>query len=86
MFKDSSFSIALLLVAITGLGAVAFGYPFLTTHTVHVRLPLVGDVHLPSATLFDAGVFAVVVGATLLILTALAHQSIRSHRVPTRPK
>ena len=65
---------------LTGLGAVAFGYPFLTTHTAHVTLPLVGDVHLPSATFFDLGVFAVVVGATLLILTALAHQSIRAHR------
>jgi multicomponent K+:H+ antiporter subunit A len=36
-------------------------------------------VHLASALFFDAGVFAVV-GATLLILTALAHQSVRSHR------
>jgi multicomponent K+:H+ antiporter subunit A len=37
-------------------------------------------VHLASALFFDAGVFATVVGATLLILTALAHQSVRSHR------
>lgn len=69
----------LLLAAGTGLGAIAFGYPFLTTHTAHATLPLVGEVHLPSATFFDLGVFAVVVGATLLILTALAHQSIRVH-------
>jgi len=66
--------------AATGLGAIAVGYPFLTTHTAHVTLPLIGAVHLPSATFFDIGVFAVVVGATLLILTALAHQSIRAHR------
>jgi multicomponent K+:H+ antiporter subunit A len=75
-------SIGLLIAAATGLGAVAVGYPFLTTHTAHVTLPLVGDVLLPSATFFDLGVFAVVVGATLLILTALAHQSIRAHRRP----
>ena len=31
---------------------------------------------------FDLGVFAVVVGATLLILTALAHQSMRAARRP----
>ncbi|HEU5074926.1 MAG TPA: monovalent cation/H+ antiporter subunit A [Polyangiaceae bacterium] len=73
-------AVGLLLAAMTGLGAVALGYPFLTTHTAHVVLPLVGEVHLPSATFFDLGVFAVVVGATLLILTALAHQSIRAHR------
>jgi len=78
-------SVGLLLAAITGLGAFAFGYPFLTTHTAHLELPLVGEVHLPSATFFDLGVFAVVVGATLLILTALAHQSIRAHRHPVPP-
>ncbi|HKU40817.1 MAG TPA: monovalent cation/H+ antiporter subunit A [Polyangiales bacterium] len=70
----------LLLAAATGLGSIALGYPFLTTHTAQVALPLVGEVHLPSATFFDLGVFAVVVGATLLILTALAHQSLRGHR------
>jgi multicomponent K+:H+ antiporter subunit A len=74
--------VGLLLAAMTGLGAIAFGYPFLTTRTLHATLPLVGDVHLPTATFFDIGVFAVVVGATLLILTALAHQSIRAHRPP----
>ncbi len=73
-------AVGLLLAAVTGLGAIAFGYPFLTTHTVHATLPLVGDVHLPSATFFDIGVFCVVIGATLLILTALAHQSLRAHR------
>jgi len=72
----------LLIAAATGMGAITFGYPFLTTHTAHLRLPVVGEVHLPSATFFDFGVFAVVVGATLLILTALAHQSIRARRSP----
>ncbi len=64
----------------TGLGSMALGYPFLTTHTAHVRWPLVGEVHLPSAALFDLGVFAVVVGSTLLLLTAIAHQSLRARR------
>ena len=64
----------------TGLGSLFFGYPFLTTHTAHLRLPMFGDVHLPSAMFFDIGVFATVVGATLLILTAIAHQSLRSQR------
>jgi multicomponent K+:H+ antiporter subunit A len=64
----------------TGLGALLFGYPFLTTHTAHVRWPLVGEVHLPSAALFDLGVFCVVVGSTLLLLTAIAHQSLRVRR------
>jgi multicomponent K+:H+ antiporter subunit A len=73
-------AIGLLLALITGDGAILFGYPILTTHTAHLHLPLVGEVHVPSALFFDTGVFALVLGATMLILTALAHQSIRSHR------
>ncbi|MBP6900774.1 MAG: monovalent cation/H+ antiporter subunit A [Burkholderiaceae bacterium] len=70
----------LLLALATGLGSLALGHPFLTTHTAHLQLPLLGEVHLPSAALFDLGVFAVVVGSTLLLLTALSHQSLRARR------
>lgn len=70
----------LLLAVGTGLGSIGFSYPFLTTHTAHVKLPVVGELHLPSAALFDLGVFAVVVGATLLLLVSLAHQSLRAQR------
>ena len=73
-------AIGLLLALATGSGALLFGYPFLTTHTAHLHLPVLGEVHVPSALFFDIGVFALVLGATMLILTALAHQSIRSHR------
>ena len=75
-------AVGLLFAVVTGAGAMALGYPFLTTHTAHLLLPLLGDVHLPSAALFDVGVFAVVVGSTLLMLIALAHQSIRARRKP----
>jgi multicomponent K+:H+ antiporter subunit A len=67
----------LLLAAATGAGAWLFAHPFLTSHTPHVELPLIGALHLPSAFLFDLGVFSLVVGATGLILIALAHQSLR---------
>ncbi|WP_260954636.1 monovalent cation/H+ antiporter subunit A [Pseudomonas citri] len=70
----------------TGLGAMAVGYPFLTTHTWHVEVPLLGDLHVASALFFDIGVYAVVVGSTLLILTALAHQSVRAHKPGLQPK
>jgi multicomponent K+:H+ antiporter subunit A len=72
--------VGLLLALLAGLGSLAAGYPFLTTHTAHVHWPLVGEVHLPSAAIFDLGVFAVVVGSTLLLLTAIAHQSLRARR------
>ncbi|MDR2127757.1 MAG: monovalent cation/H+ antiporter subunit A [Burkholderiaceae bacterium] len=73
----------LVIAALTGMGSWWFGYPFMTTHTVHVTLPLLGRLHLASALFFDLGVFAVVVGSTLLILTAMAHQSVRSYRAPS---
>jgi multicomponent K+:H+ antiporter subunit A len=73
-------AIGLLLALATGGGAVVLGYPFMTTHTAHLHLPLLGEIHVPSALFFDIGVFSLVLGATMLILTALAHQSVRSHR------
>ncbi len=72
--------LGLIMACVTGLGAWAFGYPFLTSHTAHLNLPLLGELHIPSAFTFDLGVFIVVVGTTILILVALAHQSMRSHR------
>ncbi len=73
-------AVGLLLALGAGLGSLWWGYPFLTTHTAHFTLPLLGEVHVASALFFDASVFAVVLGSTLLILTALAHQSVRAHR------
>jgi multicomponent K+:H+ antiporter subunit A len=74
----------LLCALATGTGAIALGYPFLTTHTAHLHLPWIGDIHVASALFFDIGVFTLVVGSTLLILTAIAHQSIRGHRYHAR--
>ncbi|MBX8496981.1 monovalent cation/H+ antiporter subunit A [Pseudomonas cichorii] len=76
----------LLCAVTTGLVSMALGYPFMTTHTAHLDLPILGEVHFASALFFDVGVYAVVVGSTLLILTALAHQSVRSHRPTQLPK
>ena len=73
-------ALGLLAAVLTGVGSMLLGYPFLTSHAAHVALPVIGDVHVPSATFFDVGVFSTVLGSTLLILVALAHQSIRSRR------
>jgi multicomponent K+:H+ antiporter subunit A len=70
----------LLLAVCTGLGSLLFGRPFLTSHFQYLELPLLGRVPLATALLFDLGVFAVVVGATILMLIALAHQSLRRPR------
>ena len=74
----------LLLAGGTGLAAWAFGRPFLTTYSGYADLPLIGEVPTASALLFDIGVFALVVGATVLMLIALAHQSVRGQRAERR--
>ncbi|UTO28378.1 monovalent cation/H+ antiporter subunit A [Bartonella harrusi] len=75
----------LLLSITTSVGAWFFGYPFLTSFFQYKYFPLIGKIPLASAFLFDFGVFSVVLGATVLILIALAHQSIRSYRIGKKP-
>jgi multicomponent K+:H+ antiporter subunit A len=71
----------ILTASATGIGAWLFGYPFLTSHFQYVDLPLIGKMPAATALLFDLGVFSLVVGSTVLILVALAHQSIRINRL-----
>jgi multicomponent K+:H+ antiporter subunit A len=71
----------LLLVLGTAAGPLVAGQPVLTSKTFHFTVPVLGEVHVGSAMIFDLGVFCVVLGATLLILVALAHQSIRARRI-----
>ncbi|MBI1619519.1 monovalent cation/H+ antiporter subunit A [Aquamicrobium zhengzhouense] len=73
--------VGLLAAAFTGLGAWLFGMPFLTSYFQYTEIPFIGKVPTASALLFDLGVFALVVGATVLMLIAIAHQSVRSYRV-----
>jgi len=75
----------LLIAAATGMGSWLFGYPFLTTHARYVDLPVIGKIPAATALLFDLGVFSLVVGATVLMLIALAHQSIRKLRAARIP-
>jgi len=62
----------LLVAGLTGIGSWFVGSPFLTSTYDYPVLPLVGAVPLASASLFDLGVFLVVVGATMLMLTSLS--------------
>lgn len=64
-------AMGLLTALMTGLGSWLFGRPFLTSAFGHWTLPLIGEIELASAMIFDLGVYLVVVGATLLILINL---------------
>ncbi|MGQ7245976.1 monovalent cation/H+ antiporter subunit A [Halomonas sp. V046] len=59
------------IAALTGFGSWLFGYPFLTSAYGHFKIPLVGEIELATAMLFDLGVYLAVVGATLMILANL---------------
>jgi multicomponent K+:H+ antiporter subunit A len=75
----------LLCAATAGVAAWGYSLPFLTALGGEWSIPLIGDLHLSSVLLFDLGVYLLVVGATLLILVALAHQSLRRPRKTVTP-
>jgi len=72
--------VGLLIAAAAGAGAWIFGYPFLTSYFRYIDIPGIGAMPAATAMIFDLGVFILVVGATVLMLIALAHQSIRTPR------
>jgi multicomponent K+:H+ antiporter subunit A len=59
------------IAGLTGVGAFAFGQPFLTSAHGYPMVPLLGEMPLATAALFDLGVFITVVGSTLLTLSTL---------------
>jgi multicomponent K+:H+ antiporter subunit A len=78
-------ALGLLGAAAAGFGAWLASRAFLTALAADVHLPLIGDVHVSSVLVFDLGVYTLVVGATALMLVALAHQSLRSPRRVVTP-
>ncbi|ALH95051.1 monovalent cation/H+ antiporter subunit A [Acinetobacter equi] len=61
----------LVIAGATGLASWFWGRPFLTSAHVHISPPLLGEMHLASAALFDVGVYITVVGATMLMISVL---------------
>ena len=76
----------LLIAGGTGLASWLFGRAFLTSYHTYAEIPVIGAIPLASALLFDLGVFSLVLGATVLMLIAIAHQSLRSHRAGPRAR
>ena len=60
-----------LIATFTGIGSWFFGRPFMTTWFDYFDIPMIGEIELASALVFDLGVYLTVVGATLLILANL---------------
>ena len=71
-------AVGLGFAVLTGMASGLFGFPFLTSTHSHLHIPLLGEIELASAMLFDLGVYFTVVAATLLIIGRLG--SISAYR------
>lgn len=61
----------LLIAVLTGLGSLLYGNPFLSHAFDYYSLPLLGEVELATAVLFDLGVYLTVVGVTMTIILSI---------------
>jgi NADH:ubiquinone oxidoreductase subunit 5 (subunit L)/multisubunit Na+/H+ antiporter MnhA subunit/multisubunit Na+/H+ antiporter MnhB subunit len=59
------------LALVSGAMPMFWGRPFLEQFMTHVQVPFLGEVHVGTTLLFDAGVFLVVVGVTCKLLFVL---------------
>jgi multicomponent K+:H+ antiporter subunit A len=72
-------ALGVLIATLTGIGSWFFDRPFMTTWFDYFDIPLIGEIELASALIFDLGVYLTVIGATLLILASLGKLT-SSHR------
>ncbi|WP_180191223.1 monovalent cation/H+ antiporter subunit A [Acinetobacter sp. YH01006] len=63
--------VGLTIAGLTGVAAWFWSRPFLTSAHIYVSPPVIGEMHLASAALFDVGVYVTVVGATMLMISVL---------------
>lgn len=63
--------IGLLFAIGTSAGALLFNVPFLTHAFTDIEVPILGEMSLHTATLFDLGVYLVVVGVTMTIIQTI---------------
>lgn len=73
----------LLLAGVTGLGSLAFGQPFLTSAILRWHPPLLGEVKFVTVLLFDIGVYLIVIGLALALVTILGAYSRDPRRDPS---
>ncbi|GAA0868609.1 monovalent cation/H+ antiporter subunit A [Brevundimonas basaltis] len=71
-----------LTAAATGLGSLLFGAPFLTSAFDYFHLPLIGEIELATAMLFDIGVALTVIGAVMLALAQLSRVAQSAEKQP----
>ena len=70
-FVQRAVIVGLLIAILSGMASMLFGVPFLTSGHADLELPLIGHVPLASAMGFDTGVYLVVFGGVMLILSMM---------------
>lgn len=65
----------LALAATTGLASLVLGEPFQSSAILEWHVPLLGEIHLVTVLFFDIGVYLIVVGLVLALLTILGAHS-----------
>lgn len=73
-------ALGLLLAGTAAMAVWWVGKPLLSAYQMEFYLPIIGLLKISSVLIFDLGVYMLVVGATILIIIALAHQSLRFYR------
>lgn len=67
-------SVGLTLVTGSAIVPLAFGHPLLDQASYDWTVPLIGDMHAATATVFDAGIYLVVVGLLLMVVAGLGDE------------
>lgn len=75
-------AIGLLLAGGAAVSAWWDARPLMTAQLYDLAVPYLGTLHLSSVLFFDIGVYMLVIGATVLMLVALGHQTLRFRRKP----
>lgn len=77
-FTPSSYlglvALGLTLALGTGLGSLPLGWGFLKSGILHLEFPIFGEIEIVSAFVFDVGVFCIVVGVTLTVISLLGQE------------
>lgn len=73
--------LGMLIATLTGLGALLFNVPFLTHTFGSITLPIIGEIELATAMLFDLGVYFTVFGTTMTIILTIASDQNRNKTV-----
>lgn len=65
-------ALGVLLATGTAIGSVVFNVPFLTQADSYFHLPLLGETHLTTVTIFEAGVALTVIGTLVTIILSIS--------------